>query len=347
MAAEWQANHTQCGRVNKLGTSFRILGGEPAPENAWPWQVAMFQKGVFICGGSLIDPLWVLTAAHCIEPTNLCTPGVYSLRVGSVNITGTNDVTQEQNVQRIIVHPNYDYRDNKNHDNDLALLKVEVPFTIRDDYKVNTVCLPTINMTNLTKDMDDWVTIGDNVTITGWGKRKNDVFGHSDTLYEAIVPIYNWTKCTQSTKLNTRGFVTENMICAGYDDGKADSCQGDSGGPMVYLSDHKYNDSADQYFQIGVVSWGYKCGKREAPGVYTRLTRYEDWIRSFVTTPTQISYVPCACDMHTQALSQLSINIISAVSSLLGVSIILNIACLVYAAVTRMKRNRGRGTGGT
>ncbi|XP_041457520.1 trypsin-like [Lytechinus variegatus] len=265
MAAVWQANHSQCGRVNKLGASFRILGGEPAPENAWPWQVALFQKGEFICGGSLIDPLWVLTAAHCM-------PGVYTLRVGSVNITGTNDATQERNAQRIFVHPNYNFID---FDNDLALLKVEVPFTLFDD-KVNTVCLPT-------NETDGWVT-GDNVTITGWGTRKSDVSDRPDTLYEAIVPIYNWTKCTQSTKLKTRGFVTENMICAGYDDGKADSCQGDSGGPMVY-----FLDDADQYFQIGVVSWGYKCGKREAPGVYTRLTRYEDWIRSFVTTPTQIS----------------------------------------------------------
>ncbi|XP_063971311.1 trypsin-like [Lytechinus pictus] len=248
MAADWQANPNECGRVNKMGTSLRIVGGEPAAENAWPWQVAMFEPGEFICGGSLIDPWWVLTAAHCVDPKFLCTPEVYSLRVGSVNNTGTiNNVTQERNAQRIIVHPNYDFGNIKNFDNDLALLKVEVPFTL--DYKVNTVCLPT-------EDMDDWFSEGDNVTITGWGKRKSDVIDYPDTLYEAIVPIYNWTKCNQSKLLKILGNVTENMICAGYDDGTADSCQGDSGGPMVYLSDHY--DYTDQYFQIGVVSWGYR-----------------------------------------------------------------------------------------
>ena len=48
--------------------STRIVGGTEAPKNSWPWQVMlMSSSNRQFCGGSLIDPSWVLTAAHCVR----------------------------------------------------------------------------------------------------------------------------------------------------------------------------------------------------------------------------------------------------------------------------------------
>jgi len=65
------------------------------------------------------------------------------------------------------------------------------------------------------------------------------------------------------------------MVCAGLLEGGKDSCQGDSGGPLVVRA-----ENADTAIIYGIVSWGYGCALPNLPGVYTRVTRYVDWIQS-------------------------------------------------------------------
>eukprot|EP00057_Strongylocentrotus_purpuratus_P011949 XP_011666423.1 PREDICTED: serine protease 52-like [Strongylocentrotus purpuratus] len=289
-----------------------IVGGKLAKEYAWPWQVAMFEDGEVICGGSLIDPWWVMTAAHCVDLLSLCNPELYTFTVGSIDTTVDTDVSQERQASRIIVHPKYDFRDDYNYDNDIALFKMNGSFTLSEDFKVNTICLPT-------GDMEDQFVVGQNATVTGWGKLKSEEENYPDMLYEANVPIYNWTKCDRS--LAGDDIFTDNMICAGYEKGGVDACKGDSGGPLVAYP----SSNTDQYYQIGVVSWGNGCGEPNSPGVYTRVTRYEDWIRSFFNTPTQESYVPCACD-DTKKMSSSTIAAISVLSVLLAIFICISVA---------------------
>lgn len=50
--------------------SGRVIAGEDSKQGQWPWQVAMQKYGRFFCGGSLIAPEWVLTAAHCVQQTS-------------------------------------------------------------------------------------------------------------------------------------------------------------------------------------------------------------------------------------------------------------------------------------
>ncbi|XP_001199035.1 trypsin-1 [Strongylocentrotus purpuratus] len=274
LAANWQANPNDCGKTYQ-GMNTMIIGGEPAEEYAWPWQVAMFKNGEFVyCGASLIDPWWVMTAAHCVDRCNLCKPEAYEFRAGSTSLTKDTDVTQKLQVSKIIVHPDFDFEDYYNFDNDIALFKMREPFTLTEDYRVNTICLPT-------GDMNDEFVIGQDAIVTGWGTLVWD--GEEefpDVLNEVVVPIYNQTQCDELV-----GDVTDNMICAGLKEGGVDACSGDSGGPLVAYP----SNNTDQYYQIGVVSWGNGCGDPNSPGVYTRVTRYEDWIRSFFNTPTQES----------------------------------------------------------
>ena len=148
--------------------------------------------------------------------------------------------------------------------NDLALIKLKKEI-IYNDY-VRPVCLPT----------RDRSYNGQNTTVVGWGK-KSEGGQPADVLMEVVVPVITQKKCRRHTRYRPSE-ITENMMCAGYDEGVLDACQGDSGGPMIWRS-----DLDDAYTQIGIVSWGQGCARKGYPGVYTRLGRYVDWIIDTVT----------------------------------------------------------------
>lgn len=114
--------------------------------------------------------------------------------------------------------------------------------------------------------------VGTNGTATGWGTLKEDG-KPSCILQEVEVPVLSNEVCSTQTNY-TASMITDNMLCAGYlGVGEKDSCQGDSGGPLIAEREDK------RYELIGVVSWGNGCARPYYPGVYTRVTRYLDWIR--------------------------------------------------------------------
>ncbi|XP_058615098.1 suppressor of tumorigenicity 14 protein-like isoform X2 [Onychostoma macrolepis] len=100
----------------------------------------------------------------------------------------------------------------------------------------------------------------------------------ASVLQKAEVHIINNTVCNN---LMDDG-ITPHMICAGVLSGGVDACQGDSGGPMTST------ESNGRMFLAGVVSWGDGCGRRNRPGVYTRVTEYRSWIRQMKTVSTCI-----------------------------------------------------------
>uniref|UniRef100_A0A7N8Y7F0 Peptidase S1 domain-containing protein n=1 Tax=Mastacembelus armatus TaxID=205130 RepID=A0A7N8Y7F0_9TELE len=92
------------------------------------------------------------------------------------------------------------------------------------------------------------------------------------TLQEVSIPIVSNTRCNAAY-----GSITSNMMCAGLTQGGKDSCQGDSGGPLV-------SKNNTVWVQAGVVSFGYGCAKPNYPGVYTRVSQYENWINNQITS---------------------------------------------------------------
>nr|XP_046270389.1 serine protease 27-like [Scatophagus argus] len=242
-----------CG-VAPLNT--RIVGGQDAPAGAWPWQVSLHRSGSHFCGGSLINNQWVLTAAHCFPSTSTSNLIVYLGR-DTQQLPNANEVFRT--VSQVINHPNYDAT---TIDNDISLLQLSssVDFT---NY-IRPVCLAA-----------DGSVFGAGTTcwVTGWGAIRTGVsLPFPQRLQEVSVPIVSNAQCSQAL-----GSITDNMICAGLTEGGKDSCQGDSGGPMV-------TKNISRWVQAGVVSFGNGCAQPNSPGVYTRVSRYQAWIRSQITS---------------------------------------------------------------
>ncbi|XP_064425663.1 transmembrane protease serine 9-like [Latimeria chalumnae] len=253
-----------CGRP-KLND--RIVGGANAPEGAWPWQVSLHYYAEHICGGSLIAPDWVLTAAHCVADDR--DPSSYQVYLGRYQQSNFNSHEGFRRVAQIIVHENYT---NELYSNDIALLQLSSNVTYTD--YILPICLPASSV-HFPEGYKCW--------ITGWGDiNYNASLPSPQTLQEVQVPIIEQKRCdclyhrgaieSPSTRI-----ILNDMTCAGYEEGRKDSCQGDSGGPLVCKVDGAWQ-------LAGIVSWGEGCAEPNRPGVYVSVPYYQDWIQRHVTS---------------------------------------------------------------
>ncbi len=230
----------------------QIVGGSPSSPGEFPWQVVVYPDG-YLCGGSLIDAEWVLTAGHCVyENGTVMPPADVTVTLGEHNLNQNEGSEQHKSISQVILHPNYNHSTSNN---DLALLKLSSPATLNSN--VNPISLNT----------DSNIAVGTLTTVTGWGAT-SEGGAISNTLLKVDVPIFSQASCNSAY-----GGVTEGMICAGYASGGKDSCQGDSGGPLIMAA----GNGASK--QVGIVSWGDGCARPNAPGVYTRVSKYVDWIK--------------------------------------------------------------------
>ncbi|XP_017537277.2 mast cell tryptase-like [Pygocentrus nattereri] len=244
----------------------KIVGGETANSNAWPWQVSIQYRAGHFCGGSLINNNWILSAAHCFQSSNTNYAAALTIYLGMASLQGINSNSQIRSVSRIIIHPSYS---TSSHDNDIALLQLTSSVTYTD--YVQPACLAAAGSS---------LGGGTLVWVTGWGDIGNSVsLPFPQNLREVEVPVVTNSDCIASYGSS----VTSNMICAGLTEGGKDSCQGDSGGPMVIKQDAGWT-------QVGIVSFGYNCAEPNFPGVYTRVSKYQNWINTY-TSSNQPGYV--------------------------------------------------------
>jgi len=149
---------------------------------------------------------------------------------------------------------------------DIALVKLKKPVKL-DDY-VNVVCLAAANET---------VAAGTPCLVSGWGK-SNETGGGTVVVNHVVVPAVDWNSCKYAYGGGiVEGIITDDMMCAGYQEGGKDSCQGDSGGPLV-----TYNDQEGRWILVGVVSWGIGCARANIPGVYARVSYFVPWIEKTI-----------------------------------------------------------------
>ncbi|CRL05277.1 CLUMA_CG018008, isoform A [Clunio marinus] len=247
-----------CGKANGR----RIVGGTETGINQYPWMAMLLYSNRFYCGAALINDRYVLerfishqTASHCVHGFNPTRLSVRLLEHDRSISTESKTITRK--VKRIVKHPRYSQ---SNYDNDIALVQLDEP--VEFEGILNPVCLAKSGKTY--SDSDG--------IVTGWGtlKEGGDV---SNTLQEVVVPIMTNSECKATGYASSR--ITENMLCAGFEEGKKDSCQGDSGGPL-----HVFDSEKQIHEIVGVVSWGDGCAKKDYPGVYARVNRYLKWIKT-------------------------------------------------------------------
>lgn len=260
-----------------------IVGGRPAEEGKYPWQVRLYSNmndQIGFCGGSIISDQWVLTAAHCVVDVQAVVVGY-----GSVDRTLSTKVPSEQ----IIVHPAYLAGEKA----DIALIKLAKP-------------IPDATAISYTDSSQERTLMpaGAKVTVTGWGaiwdfpafnnavqvmagrsalsERKllsDEELQAPRKLHEVDVEVIDADECKAVYEgLQVPAFsIDDTEICATGPGGGKDSCFGDSGGPLVVAADNQRG-----YSQVGIVSWGPQCGNPLYPGVYTRVSSFADWIKQSV-----------------------------------------------------------------
>lgn len=231
-----------------------IVGGEVAPDGAYPWMVGLLRAHqpdnyqAQFCGGTLINSRYVLTAAHCL--LNTLNPGE-ALPQNIEILIGTHDLSSggtRIDVVNVLLHPDYNPVTS---DSDIALLELAEPA----DFDFLDVA-----------GLSDGSFAGDTARAIGWGNTRYPRFGTSypEELHQVDVTVVANDACDDAYRQ-----LTDNMICAG--DPGQDACQGDSGGPLVVREGLGWK-------QVGITSFGVGCGRPRYPGVYTRVSEFEAWI---------------------------------------------------------------------
>uniref|UniRef100_A0A2A4JQ92 Peptidase S1 domain-containing protein n=1 Tax=Heliothis virescens TaxID=7102 RepID=A0A2A4JQ92_HELVI len=250
-----------CGQREDEGG--RIVGGTEAKPGAWPWMAAIYLHGSkrreFWCGGTLVGKKHVLTAAHCTRDSKQrpFPARQFSVRLGDVDLAREDEPSRPVTLRVTAVRA-HDQFSRVGFYNDIAILVLSE--NVQKSKYVIPICLPHGELTRQTFD-------GSVATVVGWGTTRYGG-GESSKQLEAKLPVWRNEDCDRAYFQP----ITDTFLCAGYARGGVDACQGDSGGPLMLQINGRW-------MQIGVVSFGNKCGEPGYPGVYTRVTHYSNWLQ--------------------------------------------------------------------
>lgn len=226
----------------------QVVGGSETTPYSRPYQVALLMNGRQGCGGTLISKDWVLTAGHCLDSASTSN---LTVKIGAHSMSAGDGTTH--NVSQIISHENWRGANNITSGYDIAVLRLATPASS----SITPASLPTQAIA------DQIATVGQYVTVSGWGLTYGGSRTPSDKLREVALPVISNSSCSSQLGAN----LDSGVICGGGPNGTS-ACNGDSGGPYAVQSGGKY-------YSIGTVSWGKNCVGATA---FTRTTAYLSWI---------------------------------------------------------------------
>ena len=230
-----------------------IVGGNTASDGEFPFLVRLYiniGNSSYLCGGSLLSPTWVITAAHCLDGA---TASGVSIRAGSNQKSSGGEIV---GASQLFMHPSYD---SSTFDHDIALINLSSAVTAP---KTGTIDRLSSNESSAMPEESE-------VWVAGWGTTASGG-NTSENLLKVSVNVSYANSCAANSAYSSSE-ITDNMICASVPGGGKDACQGDSGGPLF-----RYDNN--DVWLAGIVSWGYGCALSYYPGVYTRVANYDTWI---------------------------------------------------------------------
>ncbi|MCC7073521.1 MAG: trypsin-like serine protease [Deltaproteobacteria bacterium] len=229
-----------------------IVGGAATTVGAHPWQISLQSGwGGHFCGGSIVAADWVVTAQHCVEGESA---GNLTVVAGITRLSQSSQ-GQAVDVSQIIRNPGFS---SPERGHDITLLRLASPLDLGGDVQA-------IPFATAADASAGYTAAGVTAKVSGWGT--TSAGGSSpDTLRAVDVPIVSNSEAQSDLGLS----LTSDQLAAGATG--VDSCQGDSGGPLTV-------PGADGPILAGVVSWGYGCGDPNSPGLYARVSSFEQWLR--------------------------------------------------------------------
>jgi trypsin len=256
-----------------------VVGGTPADPGEYPHQVAILINGLpgiplrsLVCGGSLVSPDTVLTAAHCVTEFVASGPNLQDIAFRAVPPTlidvlvdthdlGAGGGGQRLHVRRIRAQPEFLATAGAS-GGDVAVLQLAG----------NATSAPVDIVTPGQESL--WAP-GTDATVTGWGETDDDPV--TPLLQEATIPIVSDSDCATAYGSD---FDPSKMLCAGnLETGGEGACFGDSGGALVV-------DNGGDPLEVGVVLGGDFCGAPELPDVYTRLAPFSSFVNPYLDPDT-------------------------------------------------------------
>ncbi|KAH8024045.1 hypothetical protein HPB51_020803 [Rhipicephalus microplus] len=214
------------------------------------------------CGGALVNHYYVVTAAHCVHHTPLrrisVILGAYDIQDQRYQLSRA----QAYSVLEKKIHPNFAFSASQPDRFDVALLRLDRH--VRYQENILPICLPPRG----------WTFEGWRATVTGWGKTDSTLSNRYGTrvLQKVEVPIITRSECEHWHHIRgIRIRIHQEMMCAGYKEGRRDACVGDSGGPMMLNLNGRWT-------LVGITSAGFGCAQSFQPGIYHQVSMSVDWV---------------------------------------------------------------------